>query len=110
MFSILFFNVAAMNVTGVLSGIHRVMMNATRTMILWIFGLVVFYGFDSKLPFGESWTPYSWLQLIGFVIMVLGQCIYGAILKVPGMSYPEISEEKIFENPKEENEQSSATA
>jgi len=81
------FNASGIAVTGALTAVHRMMLDASRTMVIWAFGLAVGHISPSS-PFGEQWTPYSYLQLVGFVILVLGQGIYGEIIKVPGIWYP----------------------
>merc|ERR1712154_373109 len=35
------FNATGVAITGALSGIHRMMLDATRTIVIWIFGLTV---------------------------------------------------------------------
>lgn len=82
------FNMTGIAVSSVLSGVHRMMFDASRTMVIWAFGLLVHYHFDSSSPFGEALTPYSGLQLFGFLVLVSGQAIYGEIVKVPGLKYP----------------------
>lgn len=82
------FNMTGIAVSSVLSGVHRMMFDASRTMVIWAFGLAVHYWFDPNSPFGEVLTPYSGLQLFGFVVLVSGQAIYGEIVKVPGLRYP----------------------
>jgi len=89
------FNTSGVAITGALSAVHRVMWNAFRTVATWVFGLCVHYFFDSKSRFGEVWTPYSYLALFGFVLVVFGQAIYGKMLIVPCLRYP--SEHNIME-------------
>jgi len=83
------FNMTGIAVSSVLSGVHRMMFDASRTMVIWAFGLVVHYYFDPQSPFGEVLTPYSGLQLFGFLVLVSGQAIYGEVVRVPGLRYPE---------------------
>eukprot|EP00927_Polykrikos_kofoidii_P081710 TRINITY_DN7945_c0_g1_i2.p1 TRINITY_DN7945_c0_g1~~TRINITY_DN7945_c0_g1_i2.p1 ORF type:complete len:391 (-),score=51.13 TRINITY_DN7945_c0_g1_i2:547-1719(-) len=80
------YNVAGIAVTGALSAVHRTILEASRTCIIWIFGLVV-HSYDETSPFGEMLTPYSWLQLFGFVVLLVGQAVYGEILKLPFLTY-----------------------
>lgn len=87
MISISFQNATSIVVTGVLSTVHRTMLDATRILVIWMFGLTVNY-MDPTSPFGEAWTRYSILQCIGFVVLLFGQAIYGEVLKVPGLYYP----------------------
>lgn len=86
-FSCSTYNIAGMLVTGALSGVHRMMLEASRTMFIWIINLCVFYFIDPKLGFGEEWTNWSWIQLIGFLFVIFGQTIYGAVVKIPGFTY-----------------------
>mmetsp|Transcript_14970 Transcript_14970/g.41837 ORF Transcript_14970/g.41837 Transcript_14970/m.41837 type:complete len:404 (-) Transcript_14970:75-1286(-) len=82
------FNATGIMVTEHLSGVHRMMLDASRTVLIWCFGLWVHYYLNPESLFGEVWTPYSWLQLVGFAVLVSGQAIYGEVLKVPGLTYP----------------------
>mmetsp|Transcript_28202 Transcript_28202/g.60059 ORF Transcript_28202/g.60059 Transcript_28202/m.60059 type:complete len:261 (+) Transcript_28202:2-784(+) len=66
-------------VTALLSSVHRKMLGASSVSVVWIFGLIVYYGFDSQASFGEKWTKYSFLQLGGFGFLVAGQAIYGGL-------------------------------
>merc|ERR1712039_119160 len=88
-FSCATYNMAGIAVTGALSAVHRVMLEAFRTSIVWIFGLTVHYCFDPASPFGEAWTPYSWMEVVGFGVLMLGQAVYGEMIRVPGLTYPE---------------------
>jgi len=82
------FNATGIAVTASLSGVHRMMLDASRTVMIWGFGLWVHYRVDPNSAFGEVWTQYSYLQLVGFVVLVSGQAVYSEVLKVPGLSYP----------------------
>jgi len=82
------FNASGIAVTGALSATHRMMMDASRTCVIWFFGLYVHYRVDPSSPYGEAWTSWSPLQLVGFLILVGGQAIYGQIFSVKGFTYP----------------------
>eukprot|EP00928_Gymnodinium_smaydae_P049626 TRINITY_DN33326_c0_g1_i1.p1 TRINITY_DN33326_c0_g1~~TRINITY_DN33326_c0_g1_i1.p1 ORF type:complete len:399 (-),score=49.23 TRINITY_DN33326_c0_g1_i1:149-1345(-) len=86
-FSCATYNVTGIAVTGALSAVHRTMLEASRTTIIWGFGLAV-HEFDSTSSFGEALNPWSWLQLVGFLVLMLGQSVYGEMLRVPGLYYP----------------------
>merc|ERR1719277_780810 len=88
-FSCCTYNMSGIAVTGALSAVHRVMLEAFRTSIVWVFGLIVHYYFDPASPFGEAWTPYSWIEVLGFIVLMLGQAVYGEMVKIPGLAYPE---------------------
>jgi hypothetical protein len=87
LFSCATFNATGISVTQALSSVHRMMLDASRTTIIWAFGLLVHH-INPASQFGEVWTPYSWLQLGGFVVLVFGQAVYGEVLKLPGFEYP----------------------
>jgi len=90
-FSCATYNVFGIAITGALSAVHRAILEASRTSVIWVFGLIMHYRFEQPLTpagFGEKINDYSWLQLLGFVLLLLGQSIYGTILKLPFFTYP----------------------
>lgn len=89
-FSCSTYNIAGMLVTGALSGVHRMMLEASRTMVIWVINLSFYYFVDPSSSFGEKWTAMSFLQLAGFVLVIFGQTVYGAVLKLPGVHYDEL--------------------
>lgn len=95
------FNASGIKVTGELSATHRMMLDASRTSVIWCFGLGMHYLVDPNAPTGEAWTSYSFLQLVGFGILVCGQGVYGEMIKVPGLAVPppSINDDKMFCSP-----------
>jgi drug/metabolite transporter (DMT)-like permease len=87
-FSCSTYNAAGMAVTSSFSAVHRTMLEASRTGVIWGFDLIIHYIVNPKVSFGEAWLPYSWLQLTGFIVVVAGQMIYGEVIKLPGFYYP----------------------
>mmetsp|Transcript_54388 Transcript_54388/g.100473 ORF Transcript_54388/g.100473 Transcript_54388/m.100473 type:complete len:400 (-) Transcript_54388:25-1224(-) len=83
------FNAFGIRITGYLSSVHRMMLDASRTTLIWAFGLMVHYRFDPESAFGEVWTQYSYMQLVGFVIIIFGQATYAEVLRLPCFKYPE---------------------
>lgn len=81
------FNAVGIKVTGALSAVHRMMMDASRTAVIWSFGLIV-HCVDPSSKFGEVWTIYSYLQLAGFFVLLAGQSVYGGILRISCCTYP----------------------
>merc|ERR1712187_62921 len=71
-----------------LSAVHRVMLDALRTVFIWIIGLFVYYCINESAALAEPWTSYSYLELGGFVLLIVGQGTYGAMVRVPGLFYP----------------------
>lgn len=82
------YNCAGMSVTSQLSAVHRTMLEASRTAGIWAIDLFVHYCIDPKISFGEAWMPYSWLQLVGFVFLLIGQLVYSGQIVIPGLYYP----------------------
>jgi hypothetical protein len=38
--------------------------------------------------FGEPWCRWSWLELSGFIVLIVGTLVYNTVLKLPGFTYP----------------------
>lgn len=71
----LFYNLFGMEVTDSLSAVHRVVIETLRTLAVWIADLLIYYVFSGG-KLGEAWNKYSWLQLFGFTVLVLGTILY----------------------------------
>jgi hypothetical protein len=65
--------------------VHRTLVDALRTILVWGVDLFIFYLIDES--FGESWNHYSYVQVVGFLLLLLGTTIYNAVLKIPGLYY-----------------------
>ena len=87
-FSVFTYNMSGMLVTYALSAVHRTMLEASRTAVIWIVDLMIHYWISPSSTFGEVWTSWSWLQLLGFALLILGQSVYSEIVKLPGFYYP----------------------
>jgi len=99
-FSCATYNVAGMAVTSNLSAVHRTMMEASRTIGIWLIDLGVHYFINPDISFGEAWMPYSYLQLVGFLVLLSGQSVYGSVLRIPGLYYPVQSPIQRWESPR----------
>jgi len=73
--SIAFFNFTGVTITAKLSATTRMVLDSVRTLIIWIFSLIV------------GWQSFYWLQIIGFLILLAGTLIYNKIIKLPGLNY-----------------------
>jgi len=80
-------NISSVMVTYAFNAIHRTMLEASRTSAIWIVGLSVHYYVDPTIGFGEKWLPYSWMEGVGFLLLLAGQMTYGEILKWPCFNY-----------------------
>ena len=66
--SIAFFNFAGISVTKEMSATTRMVLDSIRTLVIWGVSLAV------------GWQAFQYLQLIGFVVLVCGMCIYNDLL------------------------------
>jgi len=73
MVSIAFFNFAGISVTKEMNATTRMVLDSVRTLVIW------------GVSLGIGWQDFHFLQLIGFVILVVGMCIYNDLLIVPGI-------------------------
>lgn len=69
-FGIMLLNWTANIISLYLSATHRNLINATRTIIVWIVSLFLYYEVDEQV--GEQWTTYSPVQLAGFILLISG--------------------------------------
>eukprot|EP00284_Hemiselmis_tepida_P013338 CAMPEP_0174924742 /NCGR_PEP_ID=MMETSP1355-20121228/7445_1 /TAXON_ID=464990 /ORGANISM="Hemiselmis tepida, Strain CCMP443" /LENGTH=427 /DNA_ID=CAMNT_0016170575 /DNA_START=241 /DNA_END=1524 /DNA_ORIENTATION=+ len=72
-FSIAFFNFFGISVTQSMSATHRMVLDSLRTMVIWVFSLVV------------GWQAFAPLQVVGFAVLFLGTLIYNELLIIPGI-------------------------
>ena len=70
-----FYNYFGVTVTKNVSSLARAIIDVTRTIFVWAFGLFVM-----------QWEVYNNLQLIGFIILILGNLVYNEILKIPNVT------------------------
>lgn len=74
--SILCYNVLACLVTFMLNSVWHAILDNFRPISVWGTDLVIFYFITKTL--GESWTVWSWLQLMGMGVLLYGTAIYNA--------------------------------
>lgn len=70
-------NVSGMCVTGHFGAVFRTVLETTRTLAVWLVGLLLYYTPLGGGRLGESWNKYSWIQALGFVVLVTGTVVYG---------------------------------
>ncbi|KAF7284044.1 transport and golgi organization 9 [Rhynchophorus ferrugineus] len=66
--SIAFFNFAGISVTKEMSATTRMVLDSVRTIVIWIFSLMFF-----------SDQVFHWLQLLGFLFLIIGTCLYNGV-------------------------------
>jgi hypothetical protein len=82
------FNLFCVLVTFLLSSIWHAILDNFRPLTVWCTDLLLYYVIehttgatvvvDQESRLGESWMPYSWLQLAGMAILIYGTAIYNA--------------------------------
>mmetsp|Transcript_114556 Transcript_114556/g.329120 ORF Transcript_114556/g.329120 Transcript_114556/m.329120 type:complete len:281 (+) Transcript_114556:268-1110(+) len=70
-------------VTVHLSGMHRKILDAMRSGLIWAFGLGVHYLLDDSSPYGEELSRGSAAQFVGLAALVLGLLTYGGLWEAP---------------------------
>ncbi|KAJ2361481.1 hypothetical protein H4S01_005244 [Coemansia sp. RSA 2610] len=71
MLSIAMFNYFGLSVTRYLSATSRATIDTCRTLFIWMTSLAL------------SWETFSWIQVIGFVILVYGTFVYNRVITLP---------------------------
>jgi drug/metabolite transporter (DMT)-like permease len=74
-FSLCAMNFTSMQISKVLSAIHRNLVNACRTVSVWVVSILLYYVFTSG-SFGEAWDNWSLIQLGGFFLLLGGTLVY----------------------------------
>jgi len=94
--SIAFYNFFGLSVTKSLTAVHRTLLDACRTLVVWITSLFIYYVVDKS--FGEAWNiNYGMFQVDGFMLLLIGTAMYNQLFKIPcnrysdhSPTYPEI--------------------
>lgn len=74
--SVFLYNVLGVLVTCVLNSVWHAILDNFRPVSVWAADLFIFYYITHA--FGETWTPWSYLQLCGMFILLYGTAIYNA--------------------------------
>jgi len=87
--SIAFFNFAGISVTKELTATTRMVLDSVRTLVIW------------AVSMGIGWQNFFYLQLVGFMILLVGMMLYNDIIILPTIKFigvktgciqPEVSE------------------
>ena len=80
--SIAFYNIAGLTVAKSLSSVHRCLIDACRTVLVWGGSLTLWYSTNGR--YGEEWSDStSPVQLVGFLMLLSGTCVYYEVVKLP---------------------------
>lgn len=72
--SLAFMNNYSQVVSKYLSAVHRMLLNTSRVVLVWVIDLIIYYCFSKSN--GEAWDVYSWMQLGGFALLIAGSALY----------------------------------
>lgn len=85
---ILCYNLFGMLVTQVSSAVIRTILEGLRTACIWIVNLFIHYVIDDS--FGEDWNDWSYLQVCGFLFLLIGLFVYNGIVRINGLYYDDM--------------------
>jgi hypothetical protein len=78
-FTIFAYNLFAVLVTYSLNSIWHAILDNFRPITVWGADLFIYYAIISlQGEFGEPWTKYSWVQLLGMCVLLYGTAVYNA--------------------------------
>eukprot|EP00794_Sanderia_malayensis_P020372 gene20372-22381_t len=94
--SIAFYNFFGLSVTKALTAVHRTLLDACRTLVVWVISLFIYYVIDES--FGEEWNKaYGMIQVDGFLFLLIGTVMYNQLFDFSWLpctknqpTYPEI--------------------
>ena len=81
------------------SAAARTVIDTLRTILIWVFFMMPFI----ELEFREH---FLWLQLIGFIFLIIGNLIYNEMISLPCFNLNYYTKEKILEREKHESDPS----
>jgi len=73
-------NFTGMMVTQQFTAVHRTILEAARTGCIWVANLIIYYYISDN--FGEVWSDWSYLQLLGFCLLLVGLFIYNQVIEL----------------------------
>lgn len=101
--SIAFYNFLGIAVTKSLSAVHRCIIDGCRTLCVWVVNLFIYYVIEKSVnpgagpTFGEEFdTSYGFLQIDGFLFLLIGSALYNEIIDLPCWQDPSPEEEEIL--------------
>jgi len=90
MLSIAFFNWSGVNVTQRASAVARSTIDVSRTALIWVVELAL------------MWNTFSWIQLLGFVVLVAGTLVYNEMIVIPGLDPKGVTEPLVSNQAKDD--------
>jgi len=107
--SIAFYNFFGLSVSKKLSSVHRTLVDACRTVVVWIVNIILYQATNGQ--YGEQWvTKSALIQLGGFLLMVFGTLVHNKIIKFQKLfDYSDLTVVIVSQPPTDENRENSLT-
>ena len=90
--AILFYNLFGMMVTQTYSAVYRTIMEAVRTMCIWIVNIIIYF-FDNT--HGEKIEWASLVEVVGFAILLFGNFLYNKVIRLGCFYYEDKAAEAV---------------
>ena len=75
--SLMLMNWTSQQISQQLSAVHRNLVSAVRTVLVWVGSIILFYTTkNDENVYGEKWTNWSFLEMGGFIVLVAGTVAY----------------------------------
>lgn len=75
-FAVFAYNILAVLVTFALNSVWHAILDNFRPITVWGTDMFIFYCIT--VSFGEPWSRYSWVQLLGMFVLLYGTAVYNA--------------------------------
>jgi hypothetical protein len=73
-------NIMCLYVTQKASAIARMLLDQLTIVVVWVVQLIIWWlGFPKQ---GEAWNSWSWLQLVGYFVLVFGAGVYQRLIRI----------------------------
>lgn len=73
--------ISGMLVTKIISAVYNAVVTVATVVVVWVYEILIHYLVSTD--YGAPWTNYSFIQLVGFVFIVISTLMYDGTLKFP---------------------------
>ncbi|KAL0238942.1 hypothetical protein PCE1_004633 [Barthelona sp. PCE] len=88
---IAFYNSAGQNISKIASTSVRTIIENLRCVTVFVFSAALYFVYPQ---FGEKLTKYTYIRVIGFVLMITASFVFKGHIRIPGLYYEEDEAEK----------------
>lgn len=89
-------SIMSLQVTNKASAVSRMIFDQLTIVVVWVVQLCIYWGVvgtkweERYKKSGEAWTNWSFLQLFGFIVMIIGACIYQGLVHIKCLGNEEL--------------------